>query len=511
MRKLFAVVAALAVVVAGGVALVLFVGAGLSSRPQAAWCQPGGASIVVAGVPTGEVAGYSGEQLQNAATIVQVGADRGFDPWGQAVAVMTAMGESSLRNVPFGDDLRGVSNPDGTPTSSVGLFQQQEWWGSLEERMDPVRSAGLFFGALGKVEGWRELEPTLAANRVQRNADPYHYAPYWPAAVAVVAALAAGKAPEQPDGGTPAASTVPDGGTPATVPAAAQAPTPEATPVPPLTGGRWNLGPVAPQTAALAVELGERFDVAEIGGYRADAVDSGGHPAGLAIDLMTGEDQAKGDAIVTYAMDNVERLSIDYIIWRQHIWFARSPDQGWQPMEDRGSPTANHMDHPHINLTRLPGPGGGALSCLVATTVQPATFGTGDWVAPLDAPVTSPYGPRDLGGQAFHAGTDLAAPCGTPIYAAADGVVTYAAGPFRGLTGGVVFIDHGGGVETSYNHMDPGGTLVRPGQQVAAGQVIALVGNSGNSTGCHLHLGVYQEGRSTDPEPFMAAAGAPLG
>ncbi|WP_330998401.1 M23 family metallopeptidase, partial [Georgenia yuyongxinii] len=321
-----------------------------------------------------------------------------------------------------------------------------------------------------------------------------------------------------PDGGTPADGTVPDGVAPAavTAPAAvvvpATAPSPEApTTAPPLVGGRWNLGPVAPQTAALAVELGERFDVADIGGYRETAVDSGGHPAGLAIDLMTGADQAKGDAIVSYAMENAERLSVDYIIWRQHIWFAASPGQGWQPMEDRGSPTANHMDHPHINLTRVPGPGAGVLSCLLASAVQPAAFGTGQWVAPLDAPVRSSYGPRDLHGQTFHAGTDLAAACGTPIYAAAEGLVTYAAGPYRGLTGNVVFLDHGNGVETSYNHMDDGGTLVRPGEHVAAGQVIALVGNSGNSTGCHLHFGVYLGGQHTDPEPFMAAAGAPLG
>ncbi|WP_226925164.1 M23 family metallopeptidase [Georgenia thermotolerans] len=507
MRKLLAAVVVLALLGGAGLALVLFVGAGLSNRPQA-WCQPGGSGVDVAGVPDGEVAGYAGEQLQNAATILRVGKELGFDPWGQTVAVMTAMGESSLRNLPFGDAVHGVTNPDGRPTTSVGLFQQQDNWGSYAERMAPERSARLFFQALDRVEGWRELEPTIAANRVQRNADPRHYAKYWADAVAVVAALA-GVPGGQPTP-TPPAGPSPSGG-----------PSPSATSpgtgAVPAVPASYDLGPVAPHTAAVAAEIGQRFAVAEIGGYRENAVDSGGHPAGLALDFMVGDDAAKGDAIVDYAIANATRLGIDYIIWRQRIWFAASPQDGWRLMDDRGSPTANHMDHPHINLSPAPGPGAGALTCLMASSVRPAAFGTGQWLAPLDAPVSSRYGPRVLAvgdggeGSHFHAGTDLAAACGTPVYAAAEGVVTYAGGPFRGLTGRVVFVDHGGGVETSYNHMDAGGVLVRSGDHVAAGQVIALVGNSGNSTGCHLHFGVYENGRHVDPEPFMAALGAPLG
>ncbi|MFH5824287.1 M23 family metallopeptidase [Georgenia sp. AZ-5] len=521
MRKLLAVVLVLAVLGGGGLALVLFVGAGLRARPQA-WCQPGGAGVVVAGVPGGEVAGYAGEQLQNAATIVRVGEELGFDPWGQTIGVMTAMGESSLRNLPVGDDLHGVTNPDGTPTSSLGLFQQQDWWGSRADRLAPARAAALFFEALDEVPGWRDLEPTIAAHRVQRNADPHHYARYWDDAVAVVAALAAGDATTPPAAAAPAATAAPAahaaaGGIPAPAPGGSAAapdgaapgePTDAATPTQP---GSYDLGPVAPHTAALAEEIGRRFGVAEVGGYRETAIDSGGHPAGLAVDFMTHDDVAKGDAIVAYAVEHAARLGVDYIIWRQRIWFAADPQAGWQPMADRGSPTANHLDHPHINLSPVPGPGAGALTCLLASSVQPAALGTGQWVAPVDAPVTSPYGPREAHGGAFHIGTDVAAACGTPIYAAAEGVVTYAAGPHRGLTGSVVFVDHGGGIETSYNHMERGGVLVRPGDRVAAGQVIALVGNDGNSTGCHLHFGVYADGRHTDPEPFMAAAGAPLG
>lgn len=182
-------------------------------------------------------------------------------------------------------------------------------------------------------------------------------------------------------------------------------------------------------------------------------------------------------------------------------------------MADRGSPTANHLDHPHINVTPTPNPStaGGPAGCLTATTGGAPIAAPGEWVAPLDAPITSRFGPRNLLGGTFHYGTDFAAACGTPIYAAADGIVTYTGGPYRGLTGNVVFLDHGNETETSYNHMDPGGILVRPGQHVTAGQVIALVGNTGNSTGCHLHYAVHTAGQPIDAEPFMAAQGVPLG
>ena len=480
------------------------------------------------------MAGYAGEQLQNAATILRVGKELGFDPWGQTLAVMTAMGESSLRNLPFGDAVHGVTNPDGRPTTSVGLFQQQDNWGSYADRMTPDRSARLFFQALGPAGG-------LARARADHRREP-GAAQRRPAPLRQVLGRRRGRGrrarrggtgrPAEPDGQPSAprrpshraaratGARCPRGGARAHTArriGPARRPVPAVPAADPAAG--YNLGPVAPHTAAVAAEIGQRFAVAEIGGYRANAVDSGGHPAGLALDFMVGDDVAKGDAIVDYAVANAERLGVDYIIWRQRIWFAASPQDGWRQMDDRGSPTANHMDHPHINLSPAPGPGAGALGCLMASSVRPAAFGTGQWIAPLDAPVSSHYGPRVLpvgeGGSgeaaSFHIGTDLVAACGTPVYAAAEGTVTYAAGSFRGLTGRVIFVDHGGGVETSYNHMDAGGVLVRAGDHVAAGQVIALVGDSGNSTGCHLHFGVYENGRHVDPEPFMAAHGAPLG
>lgn len=137
---------------------------------------------------------YSDEQLANAATIVRAGQDLGLSVRDQTIGVMTAMGESSLRNIDYGDwETSGVTNPDGSRTTSIGLFQQQDEWGSRDERLDPYTAATLFYRAMVEEVPEPEranLEPTLVAHRTQVNANPWHYARYWPAAVAVVEGLA---------------------------------------------------------------------------------------------------------------------------------------------------------------------------------------------------------------------------------------------------------------------------------------------------------------------------------
>jgi hypothetical protein len=137
------------------------------------------------------VAGYEVEQLGHACTILAAGRDAGFDERDQTIAVMTAMGESSLRNIDYGDwEANGVTNPDGSRTTSIGLFQQQDNWGTREQRLDPYTAASLFYGAMARrVPDRAALEPTTVAHRTQVNADPYHYVRYWDRAVRVVAAL----------------------------------------------------------------------------------------------------------------------------------------------------------------------------------------------------------------------------------------------------------------------------------------------------------------------------------
>lgn len=134
--------------------------------------------------------GWDAEQLAHASTIMTAGRDLGLSVRDQAIGVMAAMGESSLRNIDYGDwETSGVTNPDGSRTTSIGLFQQQDEWGPREQRLDPYSAATLFYRAMTRSVPESErhaMAPTLVAHRTQINADPQHYARYWPMAVGVV-------------------------------------------------------------------------------------------------------------------------------------------------------------------------------------------------------------------------------------------------------------------------------------------------------------------------------------
>jgi hypothetical protein len=84
-----------------------------------------------------------------------------------------------------------------------------------------------------------------------------------------------------------------------------------------------------------------------LGGTRPSATDPGGHPSGLALDYMVLSNTALGNAIVQYHVAHWQELGVEYLIYRQRM--LSSPGGSWTPMEDRGSPTANHMDHVHVN------------------------------------------------------------------------------------------------------------------------------------------------------------------
>lgn len=126
------------------------------------------------------VGDWSGRQLANAAIVMQAGRDLGLSERDVRIGVMTAMGESSLRVVDFGDE----AGPD-----SRGLFQQRTGWGDYEVRMDAYGSAVLFYRALARLDGRAALAPTRVAHAVQINRDPDHYARWWGDAGDVVAAI----------------------------------------------------------------------------------------------------------------------------------------------------------------------------------------------------------------------------------------------------------------------------------------------------------------------------------
>jgi murein DD-endopeptidase MepM/ murein hydrolase activator NlpD len=107
----------------------------------------------------------------------------------------------------------------------------------------------------------------------------------------------------------------------------------------------------------------------------------------------------------------------------------------------------------------------------------------------------SPYHGR----RKMHEGVDVAAPYGTPVYATADGLITYAG--VKGGFGKVIAVDHGYGVQTYFGHNSK--ILVRRGEKVKRGQIIARVGSTGRSTGPHVHYEVRVNGVAVDPNPYL--------
>jgi hypothetical protein len=128
--------------------------------------------------------------------------------------------------------------------------------------------------------------------------------------------------------------------------------------------------------------------------------------------------------------------------------------------------------------------------------------GSGFLRPPVGGPITSGFGVRDhpvTGEHKLHDGTDFRAECGTAVRAAADGVVTKV-GKAAGY-GRRVAIRHSEGLETLYGHLSQ--IDVRPGESVTTATTIGRVGSTGLSTGCHLHLGVYEHGKPVDPVGYL--------
>jgi cell wall-associated NlpC family hydrolase len=147
------------------------------------------------------------EQVPNAVTIQATGVAMGVPARGQVVALATALQESGLRNLTYGD------------RDSLGLFQQRpsQGWGTAAQILDPVYASTRFYKALEKVSGWQSLTVAQAAQAVQRSAVPDAYATWEPLATALQAAIApllpsAGSTPSPSASGTTAGgvSATPD-------------------------------------------------------------------------------------------------------------------------------------------------------------------------------------------------------------------------------------------------------------------------------------------------------------
>lgn len=125
----------------------------------------------------------------------------------------------------------------------------------------------------------------------------------------------------------------------------------------------------------------------------------------------------------------------------------------------------------------------------------PIRAGSGQFIWPIDGPITSGFGPR-WGGM--HEGIDISAPTGTPIRAAGSGSIVLAA--YSGGYGNYTCISHGGGLSTCYAHQSG---FARTSGSISQGSILGYVGSTGHSTGPHLHFEVRVNGQAVDPLGYL--------
>ena len=170
--------------------------------------------------------------------------------------------------------------------------------------------------------------------------------------------------------------------------------------------------------------------------------------------------------------------------------------QQTQQKEDRLASLAQKLSTQPTTIINMPAMGSYAGNGML--TVRPIVS---------SARMSSGFGYRIhpvTGKSQFHKGMDFAAPIGTPIYATGNGVVTFS-GWGTGY-GRYVEVDHGNGTVTRYAHTSA--NYVNVGDTVYANQQIAAVGNTGRSTGAHLHYEVRQNGQAINPQTYLAMAPA---
>jgi hypothetical protein len=265
-------------------------------------------------------------QARYAGLIAAIAVERGLPARAVSIALAAAFQESNLQNLKGGD------------RDSAGLFQQRpsQGWGTKAEVRDPVHATNAFYDALSRVDGYEQLDITVAAQEVQRSGFPDAYADHEADARALASALT-GNSPRGFScriGDSDSAST------------------------------RLLESGLTSRADAVRRDLEARFPDAPLGGYAPGGVSSGhvegsAHYDGRAIDVfvrpVSAANRTRGWAIAQYLVSQADRLSIKTVIFDDRIWTAgsRSGD-GWRdydPPERSGDPVVlEHRDHVHVDV-----------------------------------------------------------------------------------------------------------------------------------------------------------------
>jgi hypothetical protein len=270
------------------------------------------------------------EQSGNAALIAAISVRRGMPARAATIALAAAYQESDLRNLEYGD------------RDSVGLFQQRpsQGWGTRDEILDPEHAITAFYDALERVDGYRELPVTEAAQLVQRSGFPDAYADHEPDARVLASALTGNSRAAfwctVDDDRDKQAAELDDSG---------------------LTG----------RAAAVRADLARTFGDLPLGGFAPGGVRDGhmagsAHYEGRAIDVfvrpVNPDNKRRGWAIASYLVGQADRLDINTVIFDDRVWRAgRLSHEGWLdyevPASAKGAQSIlEHRDHVHVDVAQ---------------------------------------------------------------------------------------------------------------------------------------------------------------
>jgi hypothetical protein len=265
-------------------------------------------------------------QARYAGLITAIAVERGMPARAASIALAAAFQESDLENL------------DGGDRDSAGLFQQRpsQGWGTLAEVRDPVHAANAFYDALAKVDGYEQLEITVAAQEVQRSGFPDAYADHEADARTLASALT---------GNSPGGFSCRLGDTDA-------------------GGAALKASGLTARADVVRRDLVARFPGLPLGGFAPGGVSTGhmagsAHYEGRAIDAfvrpVTPANRTRGWAIAAYLVSQADRLAIRTVIFDDRIWTAGAKSgDGWRdydPPESSGDPAVlEHRDHVHVDV-----------------------------------------------------------------------------------------------------------------------------------------------------------------
>ncbi|MDX6371520.1 MAG: hypothetical protein QOD98_508 [Nocardioidaceae bacterium] len=265
-------------------------------------------------------------QARYAGLITAIAVQRGMPARAASIALAAAYQESNLRNLDNGD------------RDSAGLFQQRpsQGWGTEAQVRDPVYATNAFYDALAKVDGYEQLEITVAAQEVQRSGFPDAYADHEDDARTLASALTG----NSPEGFSCRLGSTDDGTT------------------------ALEASGLTARADAVRRDLLARFPDQPLGGFAPGGVSTGhmegsAHYAGRAVDVfvrpISPANKTRGWAIAQYLVSQADRLAIETVIFDDRIWTAGSKsDEGWRdynPPERSGDPAIlEHRDHVHVDV-----------------------------------------------------------------------------------------------------------------------------------------------------------------